>query len=162
LLLKISKYFNNDFFLDRKIGESDVVDVYRAWIKTIDDASTLLSVDLFDYEINLQLRSSMDGHQYLCDDFEDSHFEIKAFPVELLDFGCPVVRIKLDGIPADLKPYGTKDLRRVEEKFNALQTTLQNKVCLTYYLKLKCLKINSIQNKSIFELGKFLTSKGLK
>ena len=116
------------FLTDRQIGESDDAVLYRARIKNIDDPTTSFSVDLFDYEINLELVRSPDNGQYLCDDFEDSHFEILAFPAKLLDFACPIVKIKLDGLPVDLKPFALEDLKKVEDKFEALKTALQDAV----------------------------------
>ncbi len=89
---------------------------------------TSFSVDLFDYEMNLELvRGSSEG-QYLCDGFEENYFEIKAFPAKLLDYGFLIVRIKLDGFPADLKPFVLEDLKMVEDKFEALKKKLQYEV----------------------------------
>jgi len=89
---------------------------------------TSFSVDLFDYESNLELVRGSNEGQYLCADLKKNYFEIKAFPAKLLDYGFLIVSIKLDGFPVDLKPFVLEDLKKVEDKFEALKNTLQNEV----------------------------------
>jgi hypothetical protein len=83
-----------------------------------------LSVDLFDYEAILELtRSSKDGEKFICESIKESTFEMLSFPENLFQFECPIVRIKLDGIPTDLKNVKKKNF---DEEFEAFKKLLQD------------------------------------
>ena len=95
---------------------------YRAKINS--ENSATISVDLFDYETILELtRSSKDGEKFICESIKESTFEILSFPESLFQFECPIVRIKLDGIPTDLKNVKKKNF---DEEFEAFKKLLQD------------------------------------
>ena len=88
LALSISSFF-------RKIDQENLEDVilYRSRIVSINlDENSSLEIDLFDYELKLELTKNFDEENYVCDALDGSHFEIFRFPKQLLKFECPVLR----------------------------------------------------------------------
>ena len=86
--LSISSFF-------RKFDQENLEDVilYRSRIVSINsDKNSSLQIDLFDYELKLELTKNLEEENYVCDALDGSHFKIFGFPKQLLKFECPVLR----------------------------------------------------------------------
>ena len=82
-------YYHRKF--DQENPES--ADLYRSRIILESLAeNSRLEIDLFDYELKLELTKNVDDENFVCDSLDGSHFQIFEFPKQLLKFECPVLR----------------------------------------------------------------------